>query len=183
MIKVKVTQPRCAGRDCCEYVSGSVSKKVKGVFLKSGCRYCIGGKRARQFKSSDPKIYVPSWCPLHKTPATLRIYCYKDSQTAFLRFLMQNDDVPYTPSGYEYAVRYKGTTERTARELDDWDGNETLAAFLSVPVHTDEVIEIDDGLTPYYFYVQNCYSVCCIPFNGERARQNKLEDTNEQTEI
>lgn len=180
MIKVKVRQPRCEGRNCYQYFFGAVPKKIKGVFLRPGCRYCTGGKRTRQFKGRDPKVYVPSWCPLRKSPPALRIYCYKNSQTAMLRFLLDHE-VKLTPSGYEYAIRYEGTTKLTARELDNWDGSEPLEQFLGIPIRSDEIVEIDDGLIPYYFYVhvQNAYAVCCIPFDGEKARQDKLEDAHE----
>lgn len=179
MIETKVRQPRCAGRECFQTYSGSIPKKIKGVFLKPGCRYCTGGKRTRQFQGRDPKVYVPSWCPLKKSPATLRIYCYKSSQTAFLRLLLKQDGVDYTPGAYDYAMRYEGSTTLTALNLEDWEGSETLERFLGTPVHSEEIVEIDDGLTPYFFYVRDTFALCCIPFDGEKARQNRLEDAHE----
>lgn len=179
MIKVKVTQPRCTGRDCYEYFSGPIAKKVKGAFLKPGYRYCTGGKRIRQFKSRDPKVTVPSWCPIRKSPAIIRIYCYKNSQAALLRLLIQSDKNPRTPMGHEYAMRYEGTISRAARELDNWEGSGSLEQFLGIPVHAEEIVEIDDGLNSYYFYIQNIFTVYCISFDGEKARQNKLEVVQE----
>lgn len=179
MIEIKVHKPRCAGRECFQQFSGLVPKKIKGVFLKPRCRYCTGGKRTRQFKERDPKVYVPSWCPLLKTPAIMRIYCYKSRQTEFFRYLMERDNVPYTPGYYEYAMRYEGPTQLTAWELDDWECTGDLSRFIGSPIHAKEIVEIDDGLAPYYFYVKNAYEICCIPFNGEKARQNKLEGADE----
>lgn len=179
MIKIKVRQSRCAGRECYMTYSGSIPKKIKGVFLKPGCRYCTGGKRTRQFQRRDPKVYVPSWCPLRKLPATLRIYCYKSNNRALLRLLLKLDGVNYTPIAYDYAMRYEGSTTLTARNLEDWKGDETLEQFLGIAVNLEEIVEIDDGLSPYFFYaryVRNVFSLCCIPFDGEKARQNKLED-------
>lgn len=176
MIKKKVCKPRCTGRECYHNYNGLVPQKIKGIFLKPGCRYCTGGKRTRQFKGRDPKTYVPSWCPLQNSPPILRIYHYKNSQTALLRLLLDRDNVEHNPSEYQYAMRYEGVSKLTARELESWESSGTLEQLLGTPVTAEEIIEIDDGLTPYFFYVQNAYTVWCIPFDGEKARQNKLED-------
>ena len=159
--------------------SGSAPMKIKGVSLKPGYRYCTGGKRTRQFQRRDPKVYVPSWCPLRNSPAILRIYCYKSSKRALLRLLLKLDGVDYTPRAYDYAMRYEGSTTLTARNLEGWKGDETLEQLLGIAVYLDEIVEIDDGLTPYFFYsrfVRDAFTLCCIPFDGEQARQNKLED-------
>ncbi|RFZ77590.1 hypothetical protein DS742_17395 [Lacrimispora amygdalina] len=76
-------------------------------------------------------------------------------------------------------MRYEGTIERTAPELKKWKGPGNLEQFLGIPIHAEEIVEIDDGLNPYYFFVQNPYTVCPIAFEGETARQNKLEDPHE----
>lgn len=80
---------------------------------------------------------------------------------------------------YQYAMRYEGVSKLTARELESLESSGTLEQLLGTPVTAEEIIEIDDGLTPYFFYVQNAYTVWCIPFDGEKARQNKLEDAHE----
>ena len=179
MIKKKVCKPRCTGRECYHNYNGLVPQKIKGIFLKPGCRYCTGGKRTRQFKGRDPKTYVPSWCPLQKSLPILRIYHYKNIQTALLRLLLDRDNVEHNPSEYQYAMRYEGVSKLTARELESWESSGTLEQLLGTSVTAEEIIEIDDGLTPYFFYVQNAYTVWCIPFDGEKARQNKLEDAHE----
>ena len=79
MAKTLFHKPRCS---ICPYYgvhNESVPKKVEGAFLRVGCRYCSGGKRIRVFKRSDPKVYIPSWCPRHKVPAEMRVYCYKNT--------------------------------------------------------------------------------------------------------
>lgn len=114
-----------------------------------------------------------------KSPPILRVYHYKNSQTALLRLLLDRDNVEHNPSEYQYAMRYEGVSKLTARELESWESSGTLEQLLGTPVTAEEIIEIDDGLTPYFFYVQNAYTVWCIPFDGEKARQNKLEDAHE----
>ena len=61
-------KPTCA--DCphnLQYMERLPIKK-KGVTMHLGERFCVAGKRARKFKRSDPKTYVPSWCPRLKAP-------------------------------------------------------------------------------------------------------------------
>lgn len=86
---------------------------------------------------------------------------------------------PAVPGYCEYAMRYESPTQLTARELDDWEYTGDLSRFIGSPIHAKEIVEIDDGLTPYYFYVKNAYKICCIPFDGKKARQNRLEDADE----
>ena len=70
------------------------------------------------------------------------------------------------------AVQFqKGLSETDAQEL------------LKVPVHWDEVIEIDDGLTPYCFHIPNGGGrPRLIYFKGERARENPLESSEDDDE-
>lgn len=140
-----------------------------------GSRYCSGGKRVRVFKSSDPKVYIPSWCPLRKEPSELRVYCYKDNNTWFLRQLLEQDGVHSSPSGYECAVRYEGSTALTARDFYEQIQGQAIDDVLGFHVKTGEVIEIDDGLVPYYFHVCKCGTDVFTYFDRDRARKHKLE--------
>ena len=100
--------------------------------------------------------------------------------------------------GYERLLRKKrreydkqsmdfATMQEDAR-IADW-----LSSFSLWDAENEETIHLNEiqrhdlnlilqkryGLTPYFFYVQNAYTVWCIPFDGEKARQNKLEDAHE----
>lgn len=151
-----IHKPRCV--NCPHYGchSGPAAQKVKGAFLRVGSRYCSGGKRIRVFKSSDPKVYVPSWCPRQKSPAELRVYCYKDTDSWYLRQLLEQDGIRSAPSGYKYAVRYEGSTALTARDFYEQIQRQPIADILGLKVLFGEVVEIDDGLVPYYFHVHEC---------------------------
>lgn len=143
--------------------------------MRVGSRYCSGGKRVRVFKSSDPKVYIPSWCPLRKEPSELRVYCYKDNNTWFLRQLLEQDGVHSSPSGYEYAVRYEGSTALTARDFYEQIQRQPIANILGFQVLFGEVVEIDDGLVPNYFHVCEHGVDVLTHFDRDRARKNKLE--------
>lgn len=143
--------------------------------MRAGSRYCSSGKRVRVFKSSDPKVYVPSWCPRRKFPTELRVYCYKDNNTWYLRQLLKESGVHSTPSGYEYAVRYEDSVALTAHDFYEQIQCRPIADILGFQVSIDEVIEIDDGLVPYYFHVRECGADVFTYFDRDRARKNKLE--------
>lgn len=173
-----IRKPRC---DICphnKHHNEPVPRKVQGAFLRVGSRYCTGGKKIKVFKPRDPKVYVPSWCPRRKTPAELRIYCFKNTNAWFLNHLLNRDGVHPIPSGYDYAVRHESRTEVAAKYFYELLQEKTITEILGVRVRTNEIIEIDDGLKPYYFHVGEYGVEVLSYFNGEAARQNKLEQTD-----
>ena len=176
MIERKVDKPRCGSRPCYLYCSGDIPQKVKGKILLPGKRYCAGGKRIKPFRSSDPKVYSPSWCPLRKAPAELRIYCLKSSFTRMVAYMLRQNGVDISPSAADYAVRYEGTTDLTAKEFQQELHEASVDKLLGTAVHTGEIVEIDDGLTPYYFFFSEKRPMpYVIWFDGEIARKNQLE--------
>ncbi len=170
MNDVKIYKPRC--RDCEFHLcySESVPKKVKGAFLEKGYRYCTAGKQTRQFGKRDPKMYVPSWCPIKKTPAELRVYCYKDENSEWMRLLLHAQGIQEHPSGYQYAVCYTGHTALSASEFLELTQQKLLHEILGFHVHIGEIIEIDDGIKPYYFQLIELTVIKTIRFIGERVR-------------
>ena len=181
MATVPIYKPRCGN---CPYYgrhNEAVPRKVQGAFLKVGSRYCTGGKRIKVFKPRDPKVYVPTWCPRRKFPLELRVYWFKDSNAWFLHYLLERDGVHGSPSGYDYAVRYEGHTEVTARDFYELIQQKTITEILGVRVRNGEIIEIDDGLKAYYFHVREYSTDILTYFDGERARKNKLEQSNADT--
>lgn len=178
MVKISIHKPRCATCPYYEIHSEPVPRKVKGAFLQVGSRYCFGGKKIRVFKRSDPKVYVPSWCPRRKVPAEMRIYCYKDANAWYLNFLFEQDGARRSPHGYEYAVRYEYTTELTAKGFYELTGQKLISDILGFPVRTNEVIEIDDGLKPYCFFVHEYGIELLAYFDRDSARKNELDRTD-----
>ena len=175
MAKISIHKPRCLS---CEYYgvhNESVPKKVAGAFLRVGCRYCSGGKKIRVFKRSDPKVYIPSWCPRRKEPAEMRIYCYKDANAWYLNFLFEQDGARRFPSGHNYAVRHECSTVLTAKGFYELTEQQLISDILGFSVWTNEVIEIDDGLKPYFFLVHEYGIEVLAYFDRDMARKNKLD--------
>ena len=175
MAKGKISRFYC--RDCpdCFTYRESVPKKVPGAFLKFGVRYCRGGKKTREFKPRDPKVYPPSWCPKLKSPAEYRIYAYKDTTAWFTHHLMQARGLSDSPCGYEFAVRVEGHTALSAHGFWKEVEYKSASEVLGVPVHSGEVIEIDDGLRPYFFHVEDWDVKVLTYFQRDKARENQYE--------
>lgn len=175
-MKIKpISKPRCSECPCYGYHSDPVPKKIAGAYLKVGSRYCTGGKRARVFKPSDPKRAVPSWCPRRKAPAELRVYCFKDITAWHFNYLYEKRGNVNIPSAFEYAVRHESSTGLTAKEFYDLTQQKLLKDILGFRVSTNEILEIDDGLKPYFFLIRENGIEILYFFDGKRARQNKLD--------
>lgn len=146
-------KPTCA--DCphnLQYMERLPIKK-KGVTMHLGERFCVAGKRARKFKRSDPKTYVPSWCPRLKAPCELRIYGFKNQR----EWRMHRSMCAYlgedtSPSAFRYAVRYEGHTDLAPYEFFECCNEKSDDEILGAAVQHYDVVEIDDGIKPAFFY-------------------------------
>lgn len=139
-------KPTCA--DCphnLQYMERLPIKK-KGVTMHLGERFCVAGKRARKFKRSDPKTYVPSWCPRLKAPCELRIYGFKNQREWRMHRSMRaylGEDT--SPSAFRYAVRYEGHTDLAPYEFFECCNVKSDDEILGAAVQHYDVVEIDDG--------------------------------------
>lgn len=153
--------------------------KVRYQFYEPGCfscshlviqgvgagetRYCAGfpkRKKPKRFRSSDPKIKAPSWCPRRITPPALRVYGFRDEQSR----MMELDSLPQygrlapayiSPNGRHYKLRLETTTNLTARQFFKLYHKGVGLEEIEESLEVGEVIEIDNGLRPYFFF---CYS-------------------------
>lgn len=175
MAKIKISNPTCT--ECPSFIHhrSSIPKKCRGTLLKTVGRYCTGGKKVRRFTAKDPKVHVPCWCPVRKSPPTLRIYCYKDSETALLQYMLKADGIISAPSEYRYALRLECPSPVTAREFVQRLEEEPMEQVLNLTIHTDEVLEIDDGLLPQFFWKKEWHTIVPVLFDGTRARENTLK--------
>ena len=79
-MKYTLRCPSCTGCPHDLYFGEAIPKKQFSVMMHCGEHFCTGGKKARRFKRSDPKIAVPQWCPKRKSPCELRVYALKSIQ-------------------------------------------------------------------------------------------------------
>ena len=173
MAREKIYRFRCSECPDCFIYKKTDLKKVPGAVLKFGERYCRGSKKIREFKPRDPKIYPPSWCPKRKSPATYRVYAYKNTDAWYLHRLLRAQGLLDTPRGDEFAVRAEGQTALSARDFWKEVKFKYASEVLGVLIHEDEVIEIDDGLRLCFFHVEDGVVRVLSGFQYSRARANQ----------
>lgn len=182
-MREKLYQPTCSG--CSNSLSylDFIPQKKFGVMMHCGEHFCIGGKRARRFKKSDPKTRVPDWCPNRKDPCELRVYALKSADDWFLHSMLDEGMGKISlPSASRYAVRFEGSTEMSPREFWQRCEQESAADLLPVSVQLYEVLEIDDGLKPVCFYWSNGTFSLVPLFDGAMARRNVYQGGCEDDE-
>ena len=69
-----------------------------------------------------------------------------------------------SPTPTHYKSREELALGKTAKQFYDAVQSEPLSDVLPVEVHSGEIIEIDDGLQPYYFYVLDYASVIPLSY-------------------
>lgn len=133
-------------------------------------RYCSGFKRrkAKRFRSSDPRFKAPKRCPKRISPPICRIYGYVDECSEYMEIMHRVDyemgrSKIISPSPSHYKPKAELSLGKTAKQFYDATQEEPLSDILPVEVEPGEIIEIDDGLQPYYFYVLNSFSVVYLP--------------------
>jgi len=174
-MKNKVHKFRCT--DCVDrfICLDTTPKRVSGATLKYGHQYCRGGKKVHAFRPRDPKVYPPAWCPKRKSPAEYRVYTYVNETVRHCRELFKKSGVSISPRGYEYALRAEGNTDMSPAMFLKALKDQLPSRILSVSIHTDDVIEIDDGLRPYFFHVRDeDVEVLCL-FDKAAALKNQYE--------
>lgn len=172
-------KPVCSGCPHNFWYSDTIPMRKQGVMMHLGERFCLGGKKARRFKRSDPKISVPDWCPLRKTPCELRLYGFKSFRDEWMHLeLCRSFDKACPPEERRYALIFEGPTELSPRDF--WERCETMLnpteELLEDPIRLYQILEIDDGVKPAFFYKTEQGFKLLHSFKAETARKNKLEE-------
>lgn len=174
--EILISRPSCSQCKNNMFYSNAIPQRHKNAMLNSGDYYCDAGKKIVKFKKREVGNTVPTWCPIRKNPAILRIYSYVDSGfNIFINSLLNDSGSPTSPSEQDYIMRYEGTTNIFAIDFIQYTAEEPLEDLLGTKVLGNDVIEIDDGLVPYCFHIlPGGTFVKAISFNGEKVRNNKF---------
>lgn len=177
MMSDALKRPTCIGCPHRVTYDSLIPMKKKGVMMHMGERFCTGGKKALRFKRRDSKRCVPDWCPRRKEPCEMRVYTYKSIADEIMHTVLSSSlgrELP--PEGYRYALKQELCTELTPQRFWEQCRLDSSSDLLSTEVSIHDVVEIDDGLKPVFFYKsEQGYQV--IPcFNAEIAKSNKKED-------
>lgn len=137
----------------------------------SETRYCAGFKRKkpRRFRRSDPVYKAPKWCPRRIDPPICRIYGFKDERSEYMDFLWREEYrtgqmKTISPSSFHYKLRTEIQLGMTAKQFFDASQQGYVCDIMSEKVTNGEIIEIDDGLQPYYFYVLDFVTVLPLTY-------------------
>lgn len=123
--------------------------------------YCDGfpGKRKpKRFPRSGP-TYPKPWCPKLISPPICRIYGFLDDRHRFMDSLMREAWEAHpkkciSPERRRYEVKAVPELGLTAAQFFEDMRDERLSdVFPNIEFEGGEVIEIDDGLRPFQFYV------------------------------
>lgn len=131
----------------------------------SGTYYCMKvGKTGRRFRKGDPKTKPPQWCPRRLPSPVCRIYGLKAPfYEALERESREAFDVKhmkyYFPMWHRYQLRCETDLHMAARPFYEAVQEEPLEAILHTELTPGEIIEIDDGIKPYFFYCYDPYTV------------------------
>ena len=148
MYKEKVRKFKCYYCSDCKLYAGSETKTIHGRRMKPNTKYCTGGKKVIIFRSDDPKVNVPKWCPKRRMPPVLRIYHFRSVEIELGESMLAANGISFFPYPSRYAVRYEGDSPYTAMEFAKQIKKCSLAELLLMQLLPYEILEIDDGIPP-----------------------------------
>ncbi len=147
----------------------------------SETRYCMGfpkRRKPKRFSRSDSQYKPPKWCPLRISPPVCRVYGFVNEESEYTDWLMNRryydsrKEPHISASSFHYKLRLELTPNLTAKQFFEAEQLEGVHKVLpDANTAPGEVIEIDDGLKPYYFYCVDSYTVVpLIGFNPSLAQ-------------
>ncbi len=176
--------PTCPG---CQY-----HQSVGDGLLQT--RYCNGfdkKRKSKRFMRSDPKYKPPKWCPRLISPPVCRVYGFVNSEAAVTDWLLNreataaksgNEQEAYrSVSEYRYKLRCELSLGLTAKQFYAAmlsDVSTCVTSKIRNQVEYGEIIEIDDGLKPYYFYFDSFRVIPLLHFDRSRVQleEGKIEE-------
>ena len=123
-------------------------------------RYCTGfpGKKQKRLPAKGLLKSVMSWCPKQISPPACRVLGFVNEDTAMMEFMLNREkftagqDVAF-PSVWHYKQRCTYPLEMSAKQFyEELQSRTMFSIFPDLDFSFGEILEIDDGHKPYYFY-------------------------------
>ena len=180
MYKEKVRKFKCYYCSDCKLYAGSETKTIHGRRMKPNTKYCTGGKKVIIFRSDDPKVNVPKWCPKRRM-----LLCYGSTTSAlwklsWAKVCLRPTEFRFSPTPAAMQCGMRGLTlyrdgicKANQKVLFGRTAPYAAAAY--------EILEIDDGIRPYCFLVERLGRVRCIRFKSDIARENKFDESDNKS--
>ena len=132
--------------------------KIQGRF-PCETRYCTNfpRKRARRFRSKDPVIKAPAWCPKRIDPPILRVYGFLDEFSERMEIdSLMNMPEPFPEFTHPFRRHFKVRLEkRISMKAKEFymaaQKKQPMECLEEAALEEGEVIEIDSGLSSYCF--------------------------------
>lgn len=161
-MKSKYRFPELACRSCPYY------RTVGTILHETRYCFCYPKKRQKRFKRSDPKYKAPKWCPRRKKNPILRVYHPASEMDAYLvqeaRLRVDAKAQHVSIVEHRYALAHEETISINAKAFYEKTLSEPSEQLLDVPLEYGDIVEIDDGMTPYYFYYFKYGTFIVAPF-------------------
>lgn len=93
--------------------------------------------------------------------------------------MLKRQGLEITPRGSEYALKHEGYINMTASEFQREAKVRSLSSILGFLPMANEIIEIDDGLKPWFFLVKEQRVTLLTHFDRDAALQNQYEKAKE----
>ena len=173
--------------------------KSKAVFYEPGCpscdflkiqggfpcetRYCTNfpRKRAKRFRSKDPVIKAPAWCPKRIDPPLLRVYGFLDEFSERMEIdSLLNRTEPFPEFTHPFRRHFKVRLEkRISMKAKEFymavQRKQSMECLEETALEEGEVIEIDSGLSSYFFQYLGANAFAQVIL-FEPPLQNKQQD-------
>ncbi len=123
-------------------------------------RYCTGfpGKKQKRLPKNGLKKSVASWCPKQISPPACRVLGFVDEDSAMMEYVLNSNireekkDCIF-PSAWKYKLRCTYPLEMRAKQFyEELQCRTMFSIFPDLDFSFGEILEIDDGHKPYYFY-------------------------------
>lgn len=159
----KTSRPTCAECPSFLWFHEKVPRKEHGVTLRPGGRYCLGGKRPRIFRPSDPKVYPAKWCPRKIHPYIFRVYSENHWMEVYAQGKKRRVSQGKIKYPNAYTLKHEGTSNwsgrdvleilRQRKEQDRLEGLPDVEEILERRFFEGDILEFDDGLKPMFYLV------------------------------
>ena len=145
MYKEKVRKFKCYYCSDCKLYAGSETKTIHSRRMKPNTKYCTGGKKVIIFRSDDPKVNVPKWCPKRRM-----LLCYGSTTSAlwklsWAKVCLRPTEFRFSPTPAAMQCGMRGLPlygDGIAKQIKKC----SLAELLPMQLLPYEILEIDDGI-------------------------------------
>lgn len=144
-------------------------------------RYCMArGGKGRRFHRKDPQTKAPRWCPKRIKPVC-RVYTFADPHSKQMELCFRSRFDPrkdnyLSAAEWHFKLRLEIPLGMKAKAFYEAAREEGVESVLeNADLQFGEIIEIDDGLKPYYFYYFH-WPVLIPIYSFDRTKTVQQED-------